>query len=255
MKFPDAKSERLFRRSKKAVKKVGVFEGLQLKFTGWRDGVRNLPREDDQGHWVSPHLDREVRSYEEFSSQVWGQLQMKKASVYVLMGELADSSARTAAQLQKARSDLEAAMARDEGTTISIRKPGEDRLTEAQVKERRTNERIRKLASVREKVSSLEHKLTGQKEELSALFYRILEENNSTRMVCNYVKEYMMQRVDVYWNSALHAHRDNAKMPAVPVVAFTSQAEELYLKQHSALMEKAESCSLTAQDNRGMGVA
>lgn len=52
----------------------GKVKGIGLKIAGRIDGSRNLPRECGDGHWISPHLDREVRSYDEFSSRMWGHL-------------------------------------------------------------------------------------------------------------------------------------------------------------------------------------
>lgn len=78
---------------------------------------------------------------------------------------------------------------------------------------------------------------------------RILEDNNSTRMICNRVKDHLHQRMDVYWNAALRKHPDNARMPVIPCVEVKSRAEAVYLEPHMLLMQRAESLSQTLSDD------
>ena len=59
-------------------------------------------------------------------------------------------------------------------------------------------------------------------------------------MICTRVKEHLLQRMDVYWNAALHKHSENARMPAVPSIEVTSRAEIAYMELHKVLMQKAE---------------
>ena len=80
-------------------------------------------------------------------------------------------------------------------------------------------------------------------DDFSARRNKIIEDNNSTRMICSRVRDHLYQRLNVYWNSALHKHSENDRMPAVPTVEVTSRAEMVYMEPHSVLMQKAERLS------------
>lgn len=218
---------------------IGFFEGIGLKIRGCIDGSRNLPRECGNGHWLSPHLDREVRSYDEFSSRMWGQLQIEEEDEYAHLGVLMDSLVHTKSQLESAEADLATALSCEVGVDTS-RKHGESKLTDAQVAARRENERAKRLAPLRNRIGTLQSKLAAEVDEFSALRNKIIENNNSTRMICARVKDHLLQRMCVYWNSALLRHSENAKMPAVPSIEVTSRAEAVYMEPHKALMQRAE---------------
>ena len=239
MKNKQMRNSRISKLGKGNVKGVGFFEGILLKITGRIDGARNLPRECGDGYWLSPHLDREVRSYDEFSSKMWGQLQIEEEDEYARLGELMDSLVHTRSQLESAEVDLATALSHEGGVDTS-RRHGENKLTEAQVTARRANERAKRLAPLRSRVSTLQSKLVAEMDEFSALRNKIIEDNNSTRMICARVKDHLLQRMDVYWNSALLKHSENARMPAVPSIEVTSRAEDIYMEPHKALMQKAE---------------
>lgn len=239
MKNNQLKESRISKLSKGKVKGVGFFEGLGLKIRGRIDGRRNLPRECKDGQWISPHIEREVRSYDEFSSRMWGHLQIEEEDEYARLGSLMESIAHTKTQLEDAKVDLTDALAR-EGSPGSTRKHGESKLTDAQVTARRSNERAKRLAPLRSRVSGLQNKLVTEIDEFSALRSKIIEDNNSTRMICSRVRDHLFQRLNVYWNSALYKHSDNDRMPAVPAIEITSRAERVYMEPHTALMEKAE---------------
>ena len=239
MKNNKLRTSRISKLRKGKVKGVGFFEGIRLKIAGRIDGSRNLPRECGDGRWVSPHLDREVRSYDEFSSHMWGHLQIEEEDEYARLGELMDSLVHTRSQLESAEVDLATALSHEGGVDTS-RRHGENKLTEAQVTARRANERAKRLAPLRSRVSTLQSKLVAEMDEFAALRNKIIEDNNSTRMICARVKDHLLQRMDVYWNSALLKHSENARMPAVPSIEVTSRAEDIYMEPHKALMQRAE---------------
>lgn len=239
MKNKQMKNSRISKLGKGKIKGVGFFEGILLKITGHIDGARNLPRECDDGYWLSPHLDREVRSYDEFSSRIWGHLQIEEEDEYARLGVLMDSLVHTRSQIESAEVDLATALSHEGGVDTS-RRHGENKLTEAQVTARRANERTKRLAPLRSRVSTLQSKLVAEMDEFSALRNKIIEDNNSTRMICARVKDHLLQRMDVYWNSALLKHSENARMPAVPSIEVTSRAEDIYMEPHKALMKRAE---------------
>lgn len=235
------KKSRISELRKGKVKGIGLWEGIGLKIRGHIDGSRNLPRECD-GRWVSPHLDREVRSYDEFSARMWGRLQIEKEEEYARLRSLMDSIVHIRAQLEEANASLNDALSR-EGSFSTVRKPGESKLTDAQVSARRSHERASRMAPLKGRVSALQSKLDAEVEAFSALHSKIIEDNNSTRMICSRVRDHLFQRLNVYWNSALHRHSENARMPAVPTVEVSSRAEKAYMEPHETLMRKAERLS------------
>ena len=233
--------------SKGKIKGVSFFERIFLKLSGYFDGKRSLPRENSSGEWISPHIDREVRSFDEFSSRIWGHLQIEEEGDYAHLGELMDSLIHTRAQLKDAETALEEASGH-ENTPDVIRKHGESRLTEEQVIARRVREKENRLAPFKAKVDSLRNKLSAEIDSFSQLFNKIIEDNNSTRMICNRVKDHLHQRIDVYWNAALLKHSDN-KMPVIPCVVVSSNAEEAYMEPHKPIMKRAELLSQSLSED------
>ena len=247
MKNNGLKKPRSSQLKKENVKGVGLFEGIALKIVGHIDGERSLPRKTPSGDWISPHLDREIRSYDEFASRIWGRLQIENETAYVHLGELIDAIVDTQALLEDAKSDLERAY---ENTADTARRYGESRLTESQVSARRAHERMKRLASLKSRVSALQSKRTSELDELSSLRSTIFENNNSTRMVCNSVQNHLRQRMDVYWNAVLCKHPDSAGMPAIPCVEIASRAEDVYMELHKSLEQRAEQISRTFSGNK-----
>ena len=241
MKNTQQKKARIINLKRGKVKRMGLFEKLMLKIAGYFDGKRNLPREGDSG-WISPHMDKEIRSYDEFASRMWGRLQVDEEEDYARLGELLDSVAHTKALLDESKEALEEAEAKEKETDTS-RKKGESKLTNAQVTARRSNEKAKRLAPLKGRVSSLKSKLTSEIDEFSQLRNKIIEDNNSTRMICNRVKDHIYQRLDIYWNAAMHKHSDKAHMPVIPCVKIASRSEDVYMEPHKILMQKAEMIS------------
>lgn len=247
MKNTQQKNTRILNLRKGKVKRIGFFEKLWLKIAGYFDGRRNLPRKSDCG-WISPHIDKEVRSFDEFASRMWGSLQVEEEENYARLGELMDSIAHTKLLLDEAKSTLDEAEIKEKSADNS-RKKGESKLTDAQVTARRTNEKAKRLAPLKNSVNSLQSKLTAEIDEFSQLRNKIIEDNNSTRMICNRVKDHIYQRLDIYWNAALRKHSDNEKMPVVPSVEVESRSETVYLAPHELLMHKAEMFSIQLSNN------
>ena len=122
------KNARVSNLNKGKVKGVGFFESIPLKVAGWKDGKHGLPREND-GHWVSPHIEREIRSYDEFSSRMWGQLQIEEEEAYSRLEDIMNSVVDIKTQLDNAELKLDKAIA-SESLFDTSRKKGESKLTE-----------------------------------------------------------------------------------------------------------------------------
>lgn len=237
-----AKNKRRYKRlrslDKGKIKNIGIIENIRLKLAGNSDGARGFPRCMDDGKWRSSFIDKEVNAYEEFCSRMWGSMQIEVENDFTRIGELIDSINHLWAELNKAKGNL-AEQSKDD-QSLSVRKKGEEKLTESQVKARRSRERDKRLAPARGKVSSLESKIALQIEEFLELKNYVDEASNTTRMICNRLKDHTLQRIDVYWNYALRKHPDAMKMPTVPYVDLSYDAEKVYMTPHRDLIQKAD---------------
>lgn len=228
-------------------KKIGFFESIDLKIKGFRDGHRGFPRQTDKDDWYSPFMNQEVNSFEEFCSHTWGSLQIENEGEYAHLEKLMDGIRQKRGLLEAARTDLVEAVKR-ENDLESARKRGEDKLTDAQVRARRKAERDKKLAPVMSKVAGLEQELKAAEEAFSDLHSKLVEDDNTTRLICHRVKDHVLMRLDVYWNSALRRHSEGASMPVVPVLELRDEAEEAYLRPHKELMKRAAAIHDAIQD-------
>ena len=230
--------KRLMSLDKGKIKNIGMIEGLRLKMAGNSDGARGFPRSMDDGHWRSAFIDKEVNAYEEFCSRMWGSLQIEVESIFTRIGELIDSINHLWAELDKEKERLSEQSKDDH--SLSVRKKGEERLTESQIKSRRKRERNKRLAPTRSRISSLDSRIAVQIDEFLELKNMVDEESNTTRMICNRLKDHTLQRIDVYWSYALRKHPDVMKMPTVPHVDLSYNAEKVYMTPHLELIQKAD---------------
>jgi len=219
-------------------KKVGFFESIGLKITGCCDGRKGFPRQTDDKGWYSPFMNRDVNSYEEFCSHTWGSLQIENEGEYARLEELMDGIRQKRGLLDAAKSEFAVAYKREAESGTS-RKKGEDKLTDAQVRARRKAEKEKKLAPLKSKVADLEQELKETGETFSDLHGKLVEDDNTTRLICHRVRDHILMRIDVYWNSALRHHPDGVSMPVVPTLELKDEAEEAYLRPHEELMKRA----------------
>lgn len=222
---------------KTAIRKLGFFESLPIKIKGYRDGRRGLPQKDENGQWHSPHLDKEIHTYAEFSSHIWGALQTELEPSYVRLNEISDLIILTKEQLQTAKRSLETAVNAAKATG-AIRKNGESKLSDEQVSARRSKEIAKKLDPIKAHLDKLHNELTCKIEEFSKLRSFIVERNNSTKMFCNTMKDRFLQRIDVYWDSAMRKHAEAISL--TPSIELVSHAESMYIEPHKNLLKTEE---------------
>lgn len=229
-------------------KKVGSFESICLKIRGFCDGRKGFPRQTDSNDWYSPFMNQEVNSFGEFCSYTWGSLQIENEGEYASLEELMDGIRQKKGLLELAKADL-AVAAKRENDLESARKKGEDNLTDAQIRARRKAEKEKKLAPLKSKKAGLEQELKNVEEAFSALHSKLVEDDNTTRLICRRVRDHILMRLDVYWNSALRRHPDGASMPVVPAIELENEAEEAYLSLHKVLMKRAAVIRDAIQDD------
>lgn len=228
-------------------KKIGFFEAICLKIRGFCDGRKGFPRQTDSNDWYSPFMNQEANSFAEFCSHTWGSLQIENEGEYARLEELMDGIRQKKELLEMAKADLSVA-AKRENDSESACKKGEDNLTDTQIRARRKAEKEKKLAPLKSKKEGLEQELKNAEEAFSALHGKLVEDDNTTRLICHRVRDHILMRLDVYWNSALRRHPDGASMPVVPVIALEDEAEEAYLSLHKVLMKHAVAIHDAIQD-------
>lgn len=228
-------------------KKVRFVESINLKIKGFNDGRKGFPRQTDKGEWYSPFMNQEVNSFKEFCSHTWGSLQIENEGEYARMEELMDDIRQKKSLLEAVKTDL-AVVVKKENDSESARKRGEDKLTDVQVRARRKAEKDKKLAPVKSKVTLLEQELKDAEKAFSDLHSNLVEDDNTTRLICHRVKDHILMRLDVYWNVALRHHPDGASMPVVPELELKDEAEEVYLRPHKELMKRAATIHDTIRD-------
>jgi len=59
---PTKKDPRLAYLKNKSIQGIGFWESLPLKVVGYFDGRRGLPRKTENGLWLSPHIEKEIRA-------------------------------------------------------------------------------------------------------------------------------------------------------------------------------------------------
>lgn len=228
-------------------KKVSCFEAIALKIKGSCDGRKGFPRQIDKNDWYSTFMGQEVDSFVEFCSHTWGSLQIENEGEYARLEELMDDISQKKRLLEAAKADF-AVAAKRESDAEYVRKKGEDKLTDTQIHARRKVEKAKKLAPVKSRMEGLEQELKDDEKEFSNLHSKLVEDDNTTRLICHRVRDHILIRLDVYWNSALKRHPDGASMPVVPVVELNDESEEEYLRPHKVLMKRAAAIRDVIQD-------
>lgn len=135
--------------------------------------------------------------------------------------------------------DAKAALteAEEQVTDLSLRKEGEENLTENQVAARRSRERAESLKPLRESASAYERELAETIELFFSGLSRIHEKFDTTVEIKNRVLQHSQRRVDVYWRSAMRRMPD---LPAIPSVEFSNVSDELFERHYNESAARAE---------------
>lgn len=240
------KKSRITVLEKGKTKNLSIFERIPIIIDGHIDGVKGLVRETEGKIFESPFIDKEIRSFDEFSTRIYGRRQIEDEEDYSRLGELIDSVLDIKKKVANSEVEFNNATGKAENAVI-VRKHGEERLTNAQVEARRRNELAKGLEPFKNRVNELQSRLKSETDELSKLYNKILEADNSTRLICNRVEDHMKVRINVYWTAVLCR---NPKLPAVPTIEVPHHTEKLYKESHRQLMERAEAVLTLFNDKK-----
>ena len=192
---------------------LGFLEKISMKYAGWVDGRKGLLRCGTDEEWRSSVLKQEIDAYEEFCAKQIGHLKLEEEDAFKQMNICFDRVVPLRKKLSDAKKRLADAEAVD--TNFTVRKEGEENLTEVQVTARRSRERNELLQPLRYDVSQCEEKLSETVQEIFDRLSQIKESFDSTVKVANRILQHNQRRIDVYWRSAM---RHMSERPAVPNV-------------------------------------
>lgn len=214
---------------------LGLFEKISMKYAGWVDGRKGLLRCGTDGAWQSSVLKQEIDAYEEFCAKQIGHLKLEEEDAFKQMNICFDRVVPLRKRLSDAKKRLTDVESVD--TDLSLRKEGEENLTEIQVVARRSRERNELLQPLRSDVSQCEEKLSETVQEIFDRLSQVKESFDSTVKVTNRVLQHNQRRIDVYWRSAM---RHMSDLPALPDVTFSRQAEKSFADHYDEVVMRAE---------------
>lgn len=231
----DLHNKRLQSLDKGKTKSLGFIEKSAMKYAGWVDGRKGLLRCDTDGVWQSSVLKQEVDSYEEFCAEQMGVLKLDEEDEFRQMNVLFDAVIPLRKKLSDAKEKLRKALA--EEVDLSVRKEGEENLTEVQVVARRTRERDEMLQPFKDTVARYDKELSDTVDAIFASLSQVKESFDSTVKITNRVLQHSQRRIDVYWRSAMRYMSD---LPALPDVVFSNKAEQAFAGHYDKVAARAE---------------
>lgn len=207
---------------------------LRMTLAGRSDGRRGLPAKTPDSGWSSPRLQSMEDAYEAFSAVTWGRVQLELEEPHREAGNLVREIRRLETELS---AHLREPPKAPEAGFFTMRRRGEEALSEKQIAQRRRRELEKRNAPYHARKRQLETEISGHYARLNALCSLITETGNAARLICERTAHRVHLLADAYWNGAMHTHPKADEMPASPEMTFRSGAEQTYLAQHAYLIE------------------
>lgn len=229
------RNQRIKSLDKGKTKSLGFFEKISMKYAGWVDSRKGLFRCNTDGVWQSSILKQEVDSFEEFCAEQIGRLKIEEEEVFKQMNVCFDEVIPLRKKLFDAKKRLKEAEAVE--VDLSLRKEGEENLTEVQVVARRSRERDELLQPLKISVDQYEKQLSDTVKDIFSKLSQIKESFDSTVKICNRILQHSQRRIDVYWRSAM---RHISELPALPAVSFSNSAEKSFADHYDKVVARAE---------------
>lgn len=235
MKKTNYKLNRIRILEKGKISSLGPFEKLSLKFEGWSDGRKGLIRKDDSNQWNSMRLKAEIDASEEFSAKLFGLLKVQEEEKYEKIGILFDRLLLFQKQLHDANNSLQSELNIE--TDFNERRVGEEKLTSAQIVERRTREREKHLEPFKRKVEDSRNVIVDTLDGMFSLLSQIQESFDSTCRIVDRLQERSERRLDVYLRAAM---KQKKELPAILDVQFKQTSKLTANEHYMQFTEKAE---------------
>ena len=222
-------------------KGLGLLETIHMNYLGKKDGKQGIPKENDEGEWISSVMNKEKNEYEEYCGKIWGMISEVLEEKYKKCAVLDNEISLLGKKLDAAR----AANKNAAPLTNFARKRGEEDLADSQIIARGKREEEKRMSALRAKVERLEDELSSKYMELAELQHYAEELTKLARMICERVMSHINQRLDIYWRAVLKFHAERDGMPmVVRELSITPRGETKYLSQNKGF-EDAMKYTLT----------
>ncbi|MDR1464755.1 MAG: hypothetical protein LBJ11_05585 [Oscillospiraceae bacterium] len=225
--------------SSNAPDQLSPAEARKLNKAGQRDGHHALPKQDENGIWTSPLLQKEVDAYDEFCVFTWGALQEKHEPTHREIDRLCQEIRRTEENLVTLRRNA------PPPPDLTERQSGEEQLSEKLIRTRRQREYEHEHAAYFSKVNHAEATLEQACRRLSELYSTVQSAEKTTSLLCERAASTVQKRITAYWQGALKTHPYYDQIPPNPEVTFESNAETEYFHQNQQV--KAEAARILAR--------
>ena len=209
--------------------KLGFLERLRLRSRGSLDGRAGLPRQDEAGQWTSPFIQQELNACSEAHNKVVGTLSLRLDEEYTAAVYLAERIERALARI----AEIEGSLPEPPGAeALNVRKRGEEALSESQVRHRRRREFEREKNRLSSQIHSLQAQADEDYDQLIRLKSDLDQKQSEAEIVCAKILCHVQQRVDCYWDAALHAAEAGDAMPVIFAGLVPSEVLAQYRKLH-----------------------
>jgi len=213
---------------------LSAHEVKKLTKAGKQDGFHSLPKQDENGVWSSPLLQKEADAYDEFCVFTWSELQQKHEQWHREISELCQEIHRIEERLDAQRK------AAPPPPDLTERLAGEEKHSEKLIRTRRQREYEQENAKYFNVLRRIEGSLDEARRRLSELCGVVQAAEKTTAMLCERAAGQALKRITVYWQGALQTHPRFDEIPAVPEVTLESNAEADYHERNKAIMEEAK---------------
>ena len=227
--------QRLKRLEKEKTKSLGLAETLMMKYAGWNDGRNELLRCNADGTWESSVLKQEVDAFEELCAHHMAELKLEEEKTFNEMNVLFDKVDPLRKKLFDAKAALE--QAKEKAVDVTMRKEGEENLTEAQIVSRRHREHERMLLPLKKKVETYDKEFSDTVDSIFANLSQVKEAFDTTVKINQRVLQHSQRKIDVYWRSAM---LQMPKLPALPMVVFSNVSEQAFESHYRQAEERAK---------------
>ncbi len=211
---------------------LGPLEKALLTLRGRRDGAAGLPRTAEDGQWTSPFIQQELNACSEAHSKIFGTLSMTLDEEYVqavCLSERVDSASGRIAELEGTLPEP------PQAAELTLRKRGEENLSDSQVQSRRKREFDKARGHVQAQLRALREQADRDFDQLIRIKGDLDQKEKEAEIVCARILSHTQQRIDYYWNVILRSAKAGAeRLP----VTFTGLLPSSAVDQYRRLREE-----------------
>lgn len=206
-----------------------------LEKNGRLDGMKGLPKEDENGMWTSAFIESEIHSCQEKCNMLWGTLQINMEQSYAEMDSIVDKIVKN----RKRLADLDEAIAANTNSeSLRIRKNGEEGLSDAIVMARRKREQESVIQPMKNDKDRLIASNDSLYERLTVLRGIAKEATTAVKINTQRLEDHTGQRINAYWNVAFEKHPAKNEMPPVFKLSISCSGETTYTERHKNIDDK-----------------